>query len=159
MAEALASGYECDVRVEHHRPECSHSVEMCCARQQLLASGEEELQPCTVRVADWMHPACNHEVKAPKCHERRQWEAAPPRCLKPVTHVKPCGCTDRLRCFELGMAAASLAPCLMDVTMGRPRCSHQLSLRCYERESYGIQPPSLPLCTPVRQYPTVAEAS
>ena len=133
MAKALESGFECDMQVEYQRPECQHKVEMTCARRQRLLAGEEELPTCKVQVPDFYHPACNHVMKKPKCYERRQWEMAPPRCMKMITHVRPCGCTVQLRCFELGEAAASTAPCMMDVNMHRPRCSHQLSLRCYER--------------------------
>ena len=133
LAEALESGFECDVPVEHHRPECQHVVKMACAREQKIVSGEAELPPCTETVKDFFHPACNHRFKKPKCHERRAWEAMPPRCMERVTLVKPCGCKAQVHCFERAAAAADLAPCQKDVNMRRPRCSHTLSLRCYER--------------------------
>jgi len=133
MAETLSSAYECDVPVEYHRIECPHSVKLNCSTQREVLSGKKKLEPCTVQVDDWIHPACNHVFKAPKCHERQGWQAAPPRCQTVVTHVKPCGCTDRLRCFELSDTATSLTPCTVGVNMHRPRCSHQLSVRCYER--------------------------
>ena len=133
LVEALEVGFECDVQVEHHRPECLHVVKMTCNLQKKLVAGETELPPCKESVEDFFHPACNHRSKKPSCHERRQWEATPPRCLQLVMHVKPCGCQAQLRCFETAAAAADLAPCQRGVNMYRPRCSHNLSLRCYER--------------------------
>lgn len=82
------------------------------------------------QVADFIHPICNHRIRSPRCVDRRTWENSPPRCSVIVTHTRPCNHSKKMSCYEAAEEASHPRPCLADVEMRRPRCTHQLSLRC-----------------------------
>ncbi len=132
LADALIK-FKCSVRVKYSRPECNHVVEVECHQYQGILNGTYRLPNCEVSVADSINPMCNHISKHPTCTRRREWEKNPPQCCVSVLYRKPCGCTDKVQCWEhiKFMSMQSLPLCQHDVEKRRPRCGHKLSLRCY----------------------------
>ena len=132
LADTLTR-FKCSVRVKYSRPECNHVVEVECHQYQGILNGTYRLPNCEVQVADFVNPTCNHISKNPSCTRRREWEKKPPQCCVSVLYKKPCGCTDKVQCWEhiKFMTMETLPLCLHDVEKRRPRCGHILSLRCH----------------------------
>jgi len=129
----IPAGFHCEVEVEYRRPDCPHRVTLSCWQHRQLLAGEFKLPPCDETVEDWHHPACNHVSKSPRCSWRREAEANPPLCMTAIKLVRPCGCEAEMRCHERAAEQSTAATCLMSVSMERPRCTHMLSLKCFER--------------------------
>jgi len=133
LADALSpESFRCEIEMEYRLPGCPHRVTLKCFEYRQLLVGELQLPPCKETVDDWHHPTCNHVFKSPQCFWRREAEANPPDCMEMITIVKPCGCRAKIPCHERA-AESSAAKCLVSVNMERPRCTHMLSLKCFER--------------------------
>jgi len=84
---------------------------------------------CT-QVGDFHHPVCNHVFPTPECAQRCAWEANPPRCARDVSHEKPCGHRQQMKCWQAVKERTDPITCMKAVNMPRPRCTHTLSIRC-----------------------------
>lgn len=107
-------------------------MELPCATANSVRSGDTTLPECREVVPNYSHPACGHVTKKPKCFERRAWEQTPPVCKVVVDFTRPCGCTLKLPCHEAISGRLNPAPCYSAVNMRRPRCGHELSVRCLQ---------------------------
>lgn len=133
MKIALES-FRCDVKVQYSRPECPHVIDISCFDEQEIIAGARKLEECAEPVDDFVNPMCGHRMERPSCSKRRRWEVTPPTCMKTVVHQRPCGCKTRMSCHASIKESSLIAPsrCLEAVEVMRPRCSHSMSLRCYE---------------------------
>lgn len=130
--EALQN-YRCDQKVKFYRPECGHELDMqCFERLDLYMSGGKGLSPCVEVVGDFVHPQCNHVIKRPKCADRRNFEKNPPRCLENVALIKNCGCEVKMECWKAVEEQRNPSICNRGRDCLRPRCSHRLSMRCFQ---------------------------
>ena len=133
QAKDSLTAFQCCLPEEYSRPECQHKVDVKCHRLDTLEAGAEQLPACEVLVGDYVHPTCNHVFPKPKCAVRRGYERHPPKCKTKVKFTRPCGCLVEAACFEWQLETSNPPECLQDVTFARPRCSHGLSLRCFQR--------------------------
>jgi len=104
----------------------------CFNKSQLLA-GTAALEACKVEVSDYIHPVCNHRFAKPKCHRKQEYEMKAPQCVKVDAEAfkRPCGCiVPNMPCFKRIEEMKQPSVCMRSVEIARPRCGHQLSLRC-----------------------------
>ena len=123
--------FKCDIMMPYRRLECHHIESISCYNLRQVQNGNLKLTDCYVIVSDFIQPSCGHKIKKPKCCERRQYESKPPQCQAPVVLKKICGCSETMLCWQAAREAASPTPCVTAVTALRPRCHHQISLRCH----------------------------
>jgi hypothetical protein len=123
--------HKCKVNVVYNRPECEHAVNVYCYQNQLLVTKKVEFtKDCVEIVEDFIHPKCNHATTKPKCIDKRNWEISPPNCVREVNYKRPCNCEKKMYCYAKLEELESPVICTEAVTIKRPRCSHELSLRC-----------------------------
>ena len=130
--EAMA-GFRCEVEVDHAR-ECGHTITLKChERADVLApkTGGFTLPACVEPVGDFCHPECGH-TRSVTCDERRRFEANPPSCMERVRHARPCGCRQKMECWQSIRETNTPSDCNTDKEAPRPRCAHTISLRCHE---------------------------
>jgi len=131
--EAALARFECPILVDYKRTECEHIEQVPCFIKTQLCAGTKALEVCKVEVNDYIHPVCNHRFIKPKCYKKREYEQKPPICTKVDGEAfkRPCGCTmPNMKCFQRIDEMKQPPLCLNSVEVARPRCGHQLSLRC-----------------------------
>jgi hypothetical protein len=127
--------FKCGVTVPYYRPECGHRVEIDCYKEDLFNDGTLKLADCEVIDEDFIQPACGHIIRSPTCHERRQYEKTPPECMEKVVINKRCGCKMEIRCSQVQQELTHPSICKKLVNFPRPRCGHQLSKKCVDRDA------------------------
>ena len=127
-------GFKCKVKVEYSRPECDHIVQIACHYKNEILNNTSSLKACEEIVSDYIHPVCNHSFSKPKCITKREYETAPPRCIRMVPHKRPCGCETSMQCHERIEELKRPSICQSSKNINRPRCGHILSMRCYQAE-------------------------
>ncbi len=129
------SQFQCQIEVDYCRPECNHSTKLKCFQKALLIKDPTQaksiLPECAVPVSKYIHPVCGHETGRPECYKKRLYEVKPPRCMVQVCHKRPCGCTTNMHCYENIEELKTPSVCHSSVNIARPRCGHQISLRCF----------------------------
>ena len=124
--------FKCEVLMPHDRPECSHSVQLRCHELQSLRAGRLKLAECEEPVDDYVHPVCGHVFSNMICKTRRAYEQTPPSCKIKVPFVRPCGCQAKISCCNILSETGNPMPCKKEKTYPRPRCGHNLSMRCFQ---------------------------
>lgn len=130
FSQALLN-HPCEIKVSHHRDGCSHVIDIECHVKCDIDKGHV-LEDCKETVADYLHPQCSHKTKSPKCADRQRWEESPPKCQVKVVHTRPCGCKAEMKCFDSILERMNPSKCRKEVNIGRPRCGHEVSIRCFE---------------------------
>jgi hypothetical protein len=134
LAQALER-FECNIKVEYSRPECDHVIRIACYYREQVLKKLKELSPCEEIVSDYIHPVCNHRFSKPKCAVKRKYETQPPKCAEKVEHKRPCGCISIMQCHERNEELEKPSICQSSKNIARPRCGHELSLRCYQAQN------------------------
>jgi hypothetical protein len=132
--ESLVSAltkWKCSIDVSHRLP-CDHVIRLKCYEKKKLDNGLTEPVICHVKVADFIHPTCNHVFKNLTCSKRRKLEAAPPLCKEQVVFKKACGHTISMQCHQAIAESENPRKCQEQINITRPRCSHLFSLKCCE---------------------------
>ena len=132
--EAARACFKCPILVDFTRAECEHTEQVACSLKSQLLEGSAVLGQCQVEVSDYVHPVCNHRFAKPKCYKKQEYEKKAPVCVKVDAEVfkRPCGCSvPNMRCFERIEEIRQPSVCMRSVEVARPRCGHQLSLRCF----------------------------
>lgn len=131
--ESALRRFECKIQVNYDRPECEHIVQVTCHSKTLILSGNGALDECDVVVSDYIHPVCNHRFSKPSCVKKREYERCIPQCVKidREPFKRPCGCiVENMPCFKRLQEMKAPSKCMSSIELPRPRCGHQLSLRC-----------------------------
>ena len=122
---------DCLIVEDFVRKECNHVVQIPCHVIGKVVQGATVLPNCVIIVGDFIQPACGHKITAPTCFDCRKYEERPPPCMTEVRHIRPCGCKISMRCHESLSERKTPTLCTSYVLMKRPRCAHEMTLRCH----------------------------
>lgn len=129
IQEALQM-YECDAMVKISQPKCAHSLICTCHQFKSFNNGSQTLPLCKEMTGP-LHLPCGHILLDVECHNRQRFvkESTPP-CSEIVAVRFECGHEIRVKCDEK-TSGRYTKQCKQDVTFGRPRCFHKVSLQCW----------------------------
>ena len=129
--EVALSKWKCDLKDNYRRP-CDHIISLKCFDYKNICDGVKTMPDCLEKVADYIHPKCNHVIPSPTCCEHTQYQRQPPVCQERVKFKRPCGHTIQMKCFQAIEEHQHPRECQQIIQVKRPRCSHSLSIKCHE---------------------------
>jgi hypothetical protein len=133
--DALNTDWQCMIGCSHILP-CGHEIEIPCRQLKAMIAREKPWPRCEIVVKRFDLP-CGHTIKNPKCFEEQDFlkNGIFPLCKVEMEIMKSCGLHKmKTVCFKSKQQLIDCqnALCEQTVRTHRPRCGHNLTLKCHD---------------------------